>query len=267
METTLTQLLDLSGRTAIVTGGAMGIGRAIGERLHEAGANVVVADLDEGAAQETAAALERRREGSAVAVATDVADGADVERMVAEAVDRFGGVDVLVNNAGIFPFTPLTELEEEAFARVLAVNVRGVYLCTRAVARRMIEQGRGGSIVNVSSIAAVHPASPGLSAYVASKHAVWGFTKSCALELAEHGIRVNALAPGGVLTPGVMALQGPAPEPAAADAPAQDPTAGIPMKRMADADEMGRVALFLVSDLATYMTGSQVVADGGLLLG
>jgi 2-dehydro-3-deoxy-D-gluconate 5-dehydrogenase len=265
MEQPLTTLIDLSGKTAIVTGGAAGIGRGIAERLHEAGASVVVADLDREAAESTAALLEGRREGSALAVRTDVADAGSVAGMVEATVSRFGGVDVLVNNAGIFPFAALAEMTEEGFMRVLDVNLRGVFLCTKAVSERMIEQGRGGRILNVTSIDALHPSAVGLAHYDASKHGAWGFTKNVALELAEHRIWVNAIAPGGVLTPGVMALQDPAAEPAEGEA-VDATTQRIPMKRLGDPDEIGRVAVFLASDLASYMTGSQVVVDGGLLL-
>jgi 2-dehydro-3-deoxy-D-gluconate 5-dehydrogenase len=270
MEQPLPTLIDLNGRTAIVTGGAKGIGRGIAERLHEAGANVVVADLDVPAAEETAALLEQRRGASALAVRADVSDAGSVTAMVGAAVERFGGVDILVNNAGIFPFSPLTQMSEADFMRVIDVNLRGVYLCTRAVCDRMIEQGRGGRIINVTSIDALHPSAVGLAHYDASKHGAWGFTKNVALELSEHRIWVNAIAPGGVLTPGVQALQAP-PETAPADETAESEavdatTQRIPMKRLADPDEIGRVALFLASDLASYMTGSQVVVDGGLLL-
>ena len=253
----LAELIDLSGQTAIVTGGAAGLGRGIAERLHEAGANVVIADIAEGEAIDTAALLGER----ALAHRTDVADAGSVEAMVRATIDTFGGVDVLVNNAGIYPFVPLTMMTEADFMRVIDVNLRGVFLCTKAVAQRMIEQGRGGRIVNVTSVDAVHPSMIGLAHYDASKHGVWGFTKNVALELAPHRIWVNAIAPGGILTPGVQATQS-----AGQDEAVADVTAAIPMRRLGDPDEIGRVALFLASELASYMTGSQVVVDGGLLL-
>ncbi|MEX1357498.1 MAG: SDR family NAD(P)-dependent oxidoreductase [Gaiellaceae bacterium] len=257
MSRPLAELIDLSGQTAIVTGGAAGIGRGIAERLHEAGANVVIADIAEPEAIETAALLGER----ALAVGVDVADARSVEAMVRATIDAFGGVDVLVNNAGIYPFAPLTTMTEADFMRVIDVNLRGVFLCTKAVAQRMIEQGRGGRIVNVTSVDAVHPSMIGLAHYDASKHGVWGFTKNVALELAPHRIWVNAIAPGGILTPGVQATQS-----AGQDEAVADVTASIPMRRLGDADEIGRVVVFLASELASYMTGSQVVVDGGLLL-
>jgi 2-deoxy-D-gluconate 3-dehydrogenase len=255
MDRPLTELIDLSGKTAIVTGGAMGIGRGIATRLHEAGANVVVADIADDEAAELAALLGERLFPAHV----DVADAASVEEMVRAAVERFGGIDLLVNNAGIFPFVPLAQMREADFTRVIDVNLRGVFLCTKAVADRMIEQGRGGRIINITSIDALHPSMVGLAHYDASKHGVWGFTKNVALELAQHGIWVNAIAPGGVLTPGVMAG-------AQAQEAATDVTQAIPMGRLADPDEIGRVAVFLASDLASYVTGAQIVVDGGLLL-
>ena len=255
--TPLTELIDLSGRAAIVTGGAMGIGLGIVRRLHEAGASVVVADVDEATAERVAGELRGQRADSARAVRCDVSDAGDVERTVAAAVEAFGGLDVLVNNAGIYPMAPLGELDAETFRRVVDVNLTGLYLFTKAAAARMIEQGRGGRIVNVTSIDALHPSMVGLAHYDASKHGAWGFTKNVALELAPHGIAVNAIAPGGIETPGVGDVVG---------AQLEAFEAMIPMGHMGDPDDIGRTALFLASDLASYITGEQVVVDGGRLL-
>ncbi len=253
----LSKLIDLTGRSAIVTGGAMGIGRAIVERLHEAGASVVIADLDLAAADEVASSLNAARPGGAVAVRTDVSDEDDVTTMVAAAVDGFGGVDILVNNAGIYPSVPFVEMDAATFRRVIDVNLVGLFLCTKAAADRMIAQARGGRILNITSIDALHPSMIGLSHYDASKHGAWGFTKNVALELARYGIWVNAIAPGGITTPGVSGM-------------AQELITAfesvIPMHRMGNADEIARAALFMASDLASYMTGSQIVVDGGKLL-
>ncbi len=256
--TPLAELLDLSGKTAIVTGGAMGIGAGIAGRLHEAGAAIVIADLDPEAAQSAAADLNERRERSALSAQTDVSDAASVAAMVSATVERFGGLDILVNNAGIYPLISFREIDAATFARVLNVNLLGTFLCMKAAAEQMIAQGRGGKIINVTSIDALHPSMVGLAHYDASKHGAWGLTKNVARELAEHGIAVNALAPGPVATPGTGV--------ASVQEAASEVAAGIPMHRMADPDEMGRVALFLASELSSYMTGSQVVADGGMLL-
>jgi 2-dehydro-3-deoxy-D-gluconate 5-dehydrogenase len=254
----LTELLDLTGRTAIVTGGAMGIGLGIARRLHEAGANLLVADLDEAAAQNAAGELTDIRPDSALAVRSDVSDQESVQQTMQVAVQSFGGVDILVNNAGIYPMMPLAELDVTTFRRVLDVNLIGLFLCTKAAAGRMIEQGGGGRIVNVTSIDALHPSMIGLAHYDASKHGAWGFTKNIALELAPHGIWVNAIAPGGIKTPGTRETD---------EESMRAFEAMIPLGRMGDPDDIGRAALFLASDLSSYMTGSQLVVDGGRLLG
>ncbi len=263
MTPSLDALLDLHGTTAIVTGGAKGIGKGIAARLHEAGAAVVVADLDIDAARATVAEFEALRPGSAMAQQADVSNAASVDAMVRDTVERFGGVDVLVNNAGIFPAVPLAEMTENDFMKVIGVNLDGVFLCTKAASTQMIKQGRGGKIINVTSIDALHPSMIGLAQYDASKHGVWGFTKNVAIELAQHQIWVNAIAPGGIVTPGVESMQsGETVDPAVIE----QMIARVPMHRFGDPDEIGRVALFLASGLSSYMTGSQIVVDGGLLL-
>jgi 2-deoxy-D-gluconate 3-dehydrogenase len=252
-----TDLLDLSSRVAIITGGAMGIGQGIARRLHEAGASVLIADLDLPAGEQASAALCASRPDSALAVEADVSDPSSVEAMVHAAVDGFGGIDILVNNAGIYPMIPVAELDLETFRRVIDVNLAGLFLCTKATAARMIEQGRGGRIINITSIDALHPSMVGLAHYDASKHGAWGFTKNVALELAPHRIWVNAIAPGGIKTPGVGVVD---------DEQMKAFEALIPMGRMGDPDDIGRAALFLASELCSYMTGTQIVVDGGRLL-
>ncbi|HST34541.1 MAG TPA: SDR family NAD(P)-dependent oxidoreductase [Solirubrobacteraceae bacterium] len=253
----LQELISLSGHVAIVTGGAMGIGLGIARRLHEAGASVVIADLDEAVAQEAASSLDRIRAESALAVGCDVADPASVEALIDRTVERFGGLDILVNNAGIYPMLALAELDVDTFRRVLDVNLTGLFLCTKSAAEWMIARGRPGRIVNVTSIDALHPSMIGLSHYDASKHGAWGFTKNVALELAPHGICVNAVAPGGIKTPGTGGTD-------------QESLAAfeamILMRRMGDPDDIGRAVLFLASELSSYTTGSQLVVDGGRLL-
>ena len=173
----LAQLIDLTGRTAVVTGAAGGIGAGIAYRLAEAGAAVLVADLDGEGAEAYAKQL-RERGFTASAIRVDVADEAEVQRMVDTAFDRYGHLDVLVNNAGIFPNAMLMDMTREIFERVLRVNLEGVFLCTKAAAERMIAQGRGGRIITVTSIDALHPSTPGLAHYDASKHGAWGFTRT-----------------------------------------------------------------------------------------
>ncbi|MBU6214713.1 SDR family oxidoreductase [Patescibacteria group bacterium] len=258
----LADLMNLSGKTAIVTGGAMGIGEAIARRLAEAGSAVLIADRDAPAAAATAAVLSAKG-ARAVAAGVDVTDEAHVEAMVAQAVREFGGVDILVSNAGVYPHTPVLEATQEDFERTMRVNLLGAFFAARASAKQMIAQGRGGSIIMITSIDALHPSSVGLAFYDASKHGLWGFTKNLALELAPHAIRVNAIAPGSVATPGTNFLKGETPE---AQRFIDAYVATIPLRRPADADEIGTAALFLASDLSSYMTGAQIVVDGGILL-
>lgn len=261
---TISQLLNLSGKTALVTGGAVGIGYGVAARLAEAGAHVMIADSN--AAKAKAAAAELNSKGWSVrSITVDVADERDVTHMVDTTVADFGSVDILVNNAGIYPNIPLNKLTLDQFEKVIRVNLRGVFLCTKYASEIMIKQGKGGRIINVTSIDALHPSMIGLAHYDASKHGVWGFTKNVALELAEHKIWVNAIAPGGIVTPGVaQAMPNMTPEKSRQVMEAF--MAKIPMHRMGDPDEIGKVALFLASDMASYMTGAQVVVDGGALL-
>jgi 2-deoxy-D-gluconate 3-dehydrogenase len=252
----LGSLIDLTGQTAIVTGGAMGIGEAIVRRLHEAGAGVVIADRDP-CGKDLSAELNDMRPQSAVSVQADVADADDVARVVAEAQQRFGAVDILVNNAGIYPSVRFTEMDADLFRHILDVNLLGVFLCTQAVVADMRRRGQGGRVINITSIDALHPSMVGLASYDASKHGVWGLTKNVALELASDRIWVNAIAPGGVATPGVGEMS---------DAVSASFATTIPMGRMGDPDDIARATLFLASDLSSYMTGSQIVVDGGKLL-
>jgi len=256
------QALNLDGQAAIVTGAAKGIGYGIAERLAEAGARVLIADMDEQAAQKSAQELSNK--GYTVEVVhTDVADEDDVKRMIATCVEKFGSVDILVNNAGIFPPAPVAQMSSDEFEKVMHVNLKSVFLTTKHVAEIMKPQ-RGGKIINITSIDALHPSMVGLAHYDASKHGVWGFTKNSALELAPHNIWVNAVAPGGIATPGVAAMGAASSE--NQTSPTQDFLQKIPMHRMGEPDEIGSVVLFLASEMSSYMTGSQIVVDGGALL-
>lgn len=258
------KLLDLTGKTIIVTGGTAGIGFGITSRLAEAGANVVVANRN--SEEATKAIEELTQKGFKVkAVKADVSQETEVKNLIEETVKLFGGVDILVNNAGIFPFSLLADLTSEQFDKIIGINLRGVFLTMKYASELMIKQGRGGKIINVTSIDSIHPSMAGLAAYDASKHGVWGFTKNAALELAKHNIWVNGIAPGGIMTQGVAAMQSGGKVTSIERNP-EPPKMEVPMGRMGVPDDIGKVALFLASDMSSYMTGVQVVVDGGYLL-
>jgi len=186
-----------------------------------------------------------------------------VKRATDFAVKTYGSIDILVNNAGIYPIIPVMQMVPADFEKILAVNLKSVFLFTKSVGEIMIKQGKGGKIINITSIDALHPSSVGLAVYDASKHGLWGFTKNTSLELAPHNIQVNAIAPGGITTPGTGSGTPPTLE---METILKKFLEKIPMKRMGEPDDIGKVALFLASDLASYMTGSQIVVDGGVLL-
>lgn len=261
----LASLVDLSGKTALVTGAAQGFGFACARRLAEAGAAIVLADLRPDRLERAGARLAEK--GGSVATAIgDVSVEEDATALVAAARERFGRLDVLVNNAGVFSNFLLEALSPSEFRRILDVNVGGAFLLTRAAAAQMRAQGDGGSIVNITSIDAIHPSGAGLSHYGTSKHAIWGLTKSMALELAPDGIRVNAIAPGPSLTEGAVEfVQAGAPEGIDVNAQWAAYEARIPLRRLAHPDDVGRAAVFLASDLASYVNGAQLIVDGGLL--
>ena len=257
---------DLAGKGAIVTGGAMGIGWGIVKRFVEAGANVLLADVDDELAAHKVAEMEGP--GKAVAMGVDVTDEMAGERLVDECVASFGSVDILVNNAGIYPMIPMLELTREAWQRVIDVNLTGLSFVSKAAGARMAEQGAGGKIINVASIDALHPSMVGLAAYDSSKGGVLMFTKAFALEMAPHGVNVNAIAPGGISTEGTAApLAGSGLTADEMTAMTERFIAQIPLGRMGEPDDIAKVAVFLASSAADYITGELIVVDGGRLLG
>lgn len=259
----INELLNLSDKTAIVTGGARGIGFGISYRLAEAGARVLIADQDEEYAQGACQDLNNRG-WLAEPYQIDVSSEEAVKQMIQYCKERFGSLDILVNNAGIYPASTISDMSSELFEKVLNVNLKSVFLTTKYASEIMKAQG-GGKIINISSIDSLHPSSIGLSHYDASKHGVWGFTKSSALELANHKIWVNSIAPGGINTPGASAMSGNE-QSEERQQQTRDFLAKVPMHRMGEPDDIGLVALFLASDMSAYMTGEQIVVDGGVLL-
>ncbi len=263
---TIAQLFDLSGKGAVVTGGAQGIGEAIASRLAEAGAGVLIADID-GEAAERAADRIRAAGGRAEVFTADAGSAADAEKTVQAAADAFGSLDILVNNAGIFPLIPVLDVPEETWDRVLNINLKGVFLYSQAAGRRMAESGRGGKIVNLASIDALHP--NGMAAhYNASKGGVLMLTRALALELAPHQIQVNAVSPGGIDTPGTESARNKLIQSMGIT---NEMIIGgwvqrVPLGRMGEPDDVARAVLFLASEAASYMTGENILVDGGYLL-
>jgi 2-deoxy-D-gluconate 3-dehydrogenase len=258
-------MIELKGKVAVVTGGAMGIGFGIAKRFAEAGAKVLIADIDEGAARSAADELSKISEAHAVKADLSMEDAG--QKIVDECVKKFGRIDILVNNAGIFPQVPMLEMDTELFDKVYKINLRGLAFTAKAAALKMVGQGGGGSIVNISSIDALHPSMVGLAAYDASKGGVTMFTKSLALEVAKHGIRVNAIAPGGIQTEGTSRpLQGSGMTEEQMKAVMEGFIKLIPLGRMGVPDDIAKAAVFLASDYAGYITGETIVVDGGRLL-
>jgi glucose 1-dehydrogenase len=258
-------LRGLEGRNVLVTGGSSGIGQAIAVRFAEYGANVAINYLRQpeeaaGTEEQVHACVSKvRREGVRdVLVRGDVSNEDDVARMVGEAVDGLGGVDVLVNNAGIQISRPTEELSSDDFDRVLAVNLRGSFMCAREAIRHFLAEGKPGSIVNISSVHQLIP-KPGYLGYSASKGGMQNLTRTLALEYAGRGIRVNGVGPGATVTPINRAW---------IDDPdkRRQVEEHIPMQRAGDADEMAGVTAFLASDDAAYITGQTIFVDGGLTL-
>ncbi len=253
----------MTQKVALVTGAAQGIGRAAAQLLAREGAKVVltdVADTGEAAAREV-----REAGGEALFLVHDVTDEAAWEAVVARTREAFGGLDVLVNNAGISASKPVTELALGEWRRVMAVNLDGVFLGTKHAVRAMRAGGRGGSIINMASVAGL-VGNPGTGAYAASKGGVRAFTKAVAVECAAEGIRVNAVFPAGVRTPiwersdwwpGFVAQMG-------GEAAAWKVLeSASPMGRMAEPEEIAEAILYLASDAARFVTGAELVVDGG----
>jgi 3-oxoacyl-[acyl-carrier protein] reductase/2-deoxy-D-gluconate 3-dehydrogenase len=246
-------LTGLAGKTAVVTGAASGIGRAVALRLAAAGAAVVAVDLDAAGAEATAAAC-----ATAIGLAGDVRDWATGEAAAEAAIVRFGGLDILVNGAGLYPSGAALDLDEAHWDQLLDVNLKGAMILSQACGRRMRDQDRGGAIVNVASIQGLRPKAC-KAAYASSKAGLIALTQVLAQELAPHAVRVNAVAPGPVLTEGAAAAGG---SEAARDAY----VARLPLGRFGTPDEVAVAVQFLASPAAGWITGATLVIDGGALL-
>ena len=244
-----------TGKSVLVTGAAKGIGRACATRFAQDGAQVVLADVD-GAGAEAAAQALRDKGHAARAIACDVTRRADLEAAVAACVTQFGGLDVLVSNAGVASGAAFLDMSDELFDRVLSVNLRSVFIGGQIAARQMVKQGRGGAIINMSSVNS-QMAIPGLGAYGASKGGINQLTRVMAIELAPHNIRVNAIGPGTILTE--LARKSVLGDKAAR----HKVLARTPIGRAGEPAEIASVAAFLAGADASYITGQVIYPDGG----
>ena len=247
--------MKLKNKVAIVTGAGQGIGRETALALAKEGAKVVVSDIT-GKIHDVVKEIEKLG-SQALAIKADVSNRKETEELAKKTVNKFGRIDILVNNAGIFPFKSLVDMKEEDWDKVLDVNLKGVFNCTKAVIPMMVKQ-RYGKIINITSIAGVKVGYIGLSHYCASKAGIVGFTKATALELAQYGINVNAIAPGATETPGVKAIM------SKEDMKRFAQT--IPMKRYGQPIDIANLVVFLASDESSYITGECIVVDGGLTI-
>jgi NAD(P)-dependent dehydrogenase (short-subunit alcohol dehydrogenase family) len=248
--------MRLAGKVALVTGAQQGIGKAIALAYGREGASVVVNYLDSQAAAEEIAAQIRALGQRAVPIAGDVAQAADVRRMV-EGGESLGGIDILVNNAGIFPRVEFLDMTEAQWDEVLNVNLKGTFLCTQAVAQKLVERGRAGAVINLASSAAFRSSPRGVH-YVASKAGIVGVTRATALELAPYRVRVNAIAPGTTDTA--------QPRYGMSEEELQAAGRQVPLGRMGTPEDVADLAVFLASEEARHITGQTLHVNGGQYL-
>jgi len=262
----IAQLFDLSGKGAVVTGGGMGIGKAIALRLAEAGAGVMITDVDVETATQTASEIQASG-GKAQAIKADASSIADASKVVQATVKAFGSLDILVNNAGVYPWAPVMEITDEMWDKTHDTNLKGVFFYSQAAAKEMIRAGRGGKIVNIASKDGINPGGYSAVSYVASKGGVIMLTKALALELAPHGILVNAVAPGGIITPGGRGIRRSLKEKGVNLVEVgRSEKERMLLDGAGQPDDIAKVVLFIASTASDYMTGSVLVVDGGYLL-
>lgn len=265
-ERSINDLVSLTDKVAVVTGAARGIGSAIAERLVEAGATVIITDIDKPAADKAVQQIQDRRSGKVAALQLDVCDSVAIKAAVAQIVQDDGHIDIWVNNAGAYPSATALEISDEDWDHLLNLNLRALFISSREVAKRMIAAGQGGVIINLASTAAVKTGGGNAAHYVTSKHGVAGLTKSLAFEFGPHNIRVLAVAPTLCSTPGVAEKRSWLDSLGMGNV-LDDYATKLPLGRAALPDDVARIVLFCASDLATFMTGSMLFADGGDMVG
>jgi len=246
--------MGLKGKSAIVTGARRGIGRGIALALAKAGANVAVSDIDKNECEKVVAEIERLGV-KGIAIKADVSSSADVNAMIRQTAKKFGGVDIMVNNAGIYFSKPLIETTENDWDRLIGINLKGVFLCTKSAVAEMIKQGRGGKVISISSIAG-EVGFANSSAYCASKAGIINLTRELAIELAKHKINVNSVAPGVIETPMTAGMLNDKKTKAGL-------LASIPRGRVGMPEDIANAVVFLASDEADYITGATLAVDGG----
>lgn len=248
-------MISLKEKVSVITGSARGIGRAIAEKLAQAGSKIVISDIMEEEGKKTAAEIKEKYGVETLFVAANVADRASADNLVEESFKAFGRIDAFVNNAGITRDGLFIKMKEEDFDRVIAVNLKGTFNCTQSVIMKMMKQ-RSGSIINIASVIGLM-GNIGQANYAASKAGVIGFTKSVAREGAKRGVRVNAVAPGFIKTDMTHVLN---------EDVQKQILSQIPMGEMGTAEDVANTVLFLASDLSVYLTGQTIAIDGGMVM-
>ena len=253
-EKSIVQLFDLAEKVAVVTGAGSGIGLGIARRLAEAGAAVVINDVDAGRAKAAAGRLRGRGYSMLEPVASDVSTPEGARAAIQAAVTRFGRIDILVNNAGIYPTSPFLEHTVELWDHVVNVNLRGPFLCSQAAAREFEKQGKGDAIVNIASVVGLVGSGPAAIAYTASKGGLIALTKTLARAVGPFGARANAIAPAAIETESAQGMLD------------RSAVARQPVGRFGTPDDVALAALYLVAPASDYITGEVLVVDGGYLL-